>query len=877
MNLALGVCVATVVCWAAFALLVARFRPPRPVWPVLFWHSVTGLLWSLGELGTAFIASGPASHWNWLLVLYTGVLIGPPLWWSVTLRFAQQRARRPEWATPLIEFAPLAIGIFCWLVLVTNPLHGGFIDPVWNGRNQYQILWYVQAASGYLCLLGSFALNAWLRTRKDLVASTRAQLDILLLASALPIVANFLYVTRMWNPNFDPTVAAFGVGLALVFFGMFKNRLFAISGLTLDHLIRHESDGVAVLDNDGRLVLANPAAARLVGADVLTPDSDFVEFLAARLGVNVDGKDSLLSILMAEDQPEQGHLFQVHQSDDRCRWMRLQSTPIPGRWPSRGGLGIRLRDETKLHEATERAAQQAASIEAILGSIHDGLFVVDALGRLMYANDRFWQMWDLSRVVPAGIDERGLVDELVTRVDAKNAERVLALARDTETTAESVDLRLKTGGVLTLVTAPLIRSQQVVGRVWTFRDVTERAKAEHERRQMEERMRESQKFESLGVLAGGIAHDFNNILVGILGNVDLAMTSVDRRASTNRHLTRVKKSADRAAELVQQLLAYAGRGQVLTDTVDLSRLVRETKELLRSTVSKKAELKVDLKSGLFVEGDPVQLGQIVMNLLTNASDALGDEAGVIRVETGVRRVTDALVKDALPQQLVVEDDYAFLEISDTGCGMDADTLGRIFEPFFSTKFTGRGLGLSAALGIVRRHHGFIKVRSAPAEGTTFLLLLPLVTVGADARPSQTSAPRRAPQPMPLGTILVVDDEEPVLELARSVLEREGFRVLVAEDGHDGLRRFRAHVSEVGAILLDMTMPRMDGVEALFAIRQISREVPVVLSSGYSEKDMMARCDGLSGTSFIQKPYTAQALVAKVREALVAVVAEPARE
>jgi CheY-like chemotaxis protein len=394
---------------------------------------------------------------------------------------------------------------------------------------------------------------------------------------------------------------------------------------------------------------------------------------------------------------------------------------------------------------------------------------------------------------------------------------------------------------------------------------------------MEERMRESQKLESLGVLAGGIAHDFNNILVGILGNVDLALSSLDERERANRHLARVKKSADRASELVQQLLAYAGRGQVPSVTVDLSRLVRETRELLRSAVSKKAELKVDLARDLYVEGDPVQLRQIVMNILTNASDALGDHAGTIRIETGVRRVDDEMVKDALPKQLVREEDYAFLEVSDNGCGMDAETRGRIFEPFFSTKFTGRGLGLSAALGIVRRHHGFIKVKSAPAEGTTFLLLLPRVVAAVEEPGADAVRGLLEPAPMPRGTILVVDDEEPVRAVARSVLELEGFHVLVAEDGVEGLRRFRAHASDVGAVLLDMTMPRMDGAETLFAIRQISRDVPVILSSGYSEKDTMARCAGLSGTSFIQKPYTAQALAAKVREALVAVLVESARD
>jgi signal transduction histidine kinase/ActR/RegA family two-component response regulator len=866
---AFGICVATVACWAGLALLLVRIRPQRPLWPVLFWYTLTGLAWSAGALGVAFYTNDPDDHWQWLVVQYTGVLIGPPLWWSLMLRFAQQRARRPEWATPVVEFAPLFLAGFCWLVLVTNPYHGGFIEPVWNGRNQYRLIWYVQAASGYLCLVGALVLTVWLRRASIQSVSSRAQLDTLLLASLAAIVVNGLYVSRLWSPQFDPTVVAFGFGLALVFAGMFRNRLFAISGLTSDHLLRQESDGAAVLDGDGKLVLSNPAAAQLAGVEVLTPDVDFVELLSRRLELEAD--ESLVDILTARDQPEQGHLFRVRPSDGQCRWMRVQSTRIPGRWPSRGGLGIRLRDETKLHEAIERAAQQAASIEAILGSINDGLFVVDAFGRLVYANERFWAMWELSRVVPARIDERGLVDALVAKVKKEDAEAVLALARDTESTSEAVDVTLKSGDVLTLATAPLVRSENVVGRVWTFRDVTERARAEQERRQLEERMRESQKLESLGVLAGGIAHDFNNILVGILGSVDLAIDGIDRRGSVNHHLTRVKKSADRAAELVQQLLAYAGRGQVPSETVNLSRLVLETRELLRSTISKKAKLKLDLTPDVFVEGDPVQLRQIVMNVLTNASDALGDEEGTIRIDTGVRRVTETEVKDALPRQRVDENDFAFVEISDSGCGMDADTMSRIFEPFFSTKFTGRGLGLSAALGIVRRHHGFIKVRSAPAEGTTFLLLLPVV-----ARPAKRRSRRAMPHPlpMPLGTILVVDDEEPVRAVARSALELEGFHVIEAEDGHEGLRRFRAHTSDVGAILLDMTMPGMDGAETLFAIRQISRDIPVILSSGYSEKDTMSRCEGLVGTSFIQKPYTAQALIAAIREAMAVAVDAP---
>ena len=868
MNLALGVSVAAIVCWVALCLLLYRFRPPRPVWPVLFWYAVFGLCWSVGEYGTSFLATDSITHWRWLLLLYTGVLLTPAIWWSIVLRFAEQRASRPEWATPLIEYAPLALAVFFWLALVTNPLHGGFIDPVWDGRNQYRLLWYVQAAAGYLCLLGSIGVLLWLRAR--VAPRHRTQLNILVGASILPVAANLSYVARIWPLPFDPTNLAFPITLSIVFIGMVRNRLFTVSGLTLDHLIRHESDGVAVVDATGRVVLANPAVARLLGLSSVLPDEDFPALLESRLdgpgeGRNLDGERSLFELLSDERQPEEGYLFRLEAPDGAPRrWLRVKSIPLPGRWPTGHGLGIRLRDETKLQDAIERAAQQAVSIEAILSSIQDGLFVVDGVGRLVYANERFWEMWDLPRVIPAGFDERGLVDALVARVAPRDGDHVLQIARDTATPAEGVDLNLKSGAVLSLATSPLIRRGEAAGRVWTFRDVTERVRAEDDRRVMEDRMRESQKLESLGVLAGGIAHDFNNILVGILGNVELAMVRLDDPVVASQRLVNVKKSTDRAAELVQQLLAYAGRGQRPVETVCLSTLVGETRELVQSAVSKKAELRLLMRPNIYVDADPVQLRQIVMNLITNASDALGEDAGTIRIETGVQHVTEAFVRDALPQRTAEEGDYAFLEISDTGCGMDSETLGRVFEPFFSTKFTGRGLGLSAALGIVRRHRGFIKVKTAPGEGTTFLLLLPVASRKAlEPEPVlATSDPATA-----LGTILVVDDEQPVRAVARSVLEMEGFRVLTARDGKEGLTRFREYRDQVGAVLLDMMMPRMDGAETLKAIRELSREVPVILSSGYSERDTMARCEGIEGTSFIQKPYTATSLAKKIRDAL----------
>jgi signal transduction histidine kinase len=269
---------------------------------------------------------------------------------------------------------------------------------------------------------------------------------------------------------------------------------------------------------------------------------------------------------------------------------------------------------------------------------------------------------------------------------------------------------------------------RVRGAVVVFRDCSEQTRLEEERRHLEEKMRETQKLESLGLMAGGIAHDFNNLLTGIMGNAGLCQMQLDRSNPLHENLELIQTTSQRAADLCMQMLAYVGQGKRMHVEVEVSALVRETVKLVNLSVSGKVAVKLDLASGLRpVEGDPTQLQQIVMNLVINASEAIGDRLGEIHVTTGARRMEPHEFASAVLEPELRGGNYLFLEVRDTGDGMAPETLAKIFDPFFTTKFTGRGLGLAATIGIVRSHHGALFVESAPGEGSTFRLLLPVST------------------------------------------------------------------------------------------------------------------------------------------------------
>ncbi len=401
-----------------------------------------------------------------------------------------------------------------------------------------------------------------------------------------------------------------------------------------------------------------------------------------------------------------------------------------------------------------------------------------------------------------------------------------------------------------------------VRRLGTVMDVTAQHLAEEEKARIEHKLQETQKLESLGVLAGGIAHDFNNLLTGILGNASLARLDLPSNSPAQPSLEQIELVAQRAADLCKQMLAYSGKGRFIVQRLDLSSLVRDTADLLRLSVSKNAVLKFSLAADIpAISGDATQMRQILMNLIINASEAIGENSGVITLSTGVMHADRSYLTEAYLSPNIPEGDYVFLEVSDNGSGMDAETRARIFDPFFTTKFTGRGLGLAAVLGIIRGHQGALKVYSELGRGTSFKLLLPRAEGPAERLPVRITT---SPSWRGAGTMLVVDDEETVRTVAARMITGMGFHVLLASNGHEALEIFFPQRDEIVGVLLDLTMPQLDGTATFTELRRIKPDIRVLLMSGFNEQDAVNRFAGKGLAGFIQKPFKAETLQAKLR-------------
>jgi len=404
----------------------------------------------------------------------------------------------------------------------------------------------------------------------------------------------------------------------------------------------------------------------------------------------------------------------------------------------------------------------------------------------------------------------------------------------------------------------------IAGVEGNVRNINERKRAERESRELTDQLQQAQKMESIGVLAGGIAHDFNNLLVGVMGNAELAMLD-NRQDELRPYLEQIFKSSRRGADLVGQLLAYSGQGHISMGEQNLNVLIRDVSELLATVIGKHIRLEQALMDGLpDVYGDKNQLTQMIMNLMTNASEAMQQNPGEILLRTGVRHLSAQDFSGMYMATGIQAGDFAFVEVTDSGCGMDKQTQARIFDPFFTTKETGSGLGLAALLGIVRSHSGTLSLQSEPGQGACFTVYLPAIMAASQA--GAVSADTCADEPGAdslSGMVLVVDDEAPVRDVVKRLLEREGVRVLLACDGAEAVRVFRRYADRIALVLMDLTMPEMDGEQAFHAIRAIRPDATVMLSSGFSESEAVVRLNRFGLAGFIRKPYTRQTLLAEV--------------
>ena len=475
--------------------------------------------------------------------------------------------------------------------------------------------------------------------------------------------------------------------------------------------------------------------------------------------------------------------------------------------PDIRGVVVNVRDITERKLAEKALHESDVTFRKLFEDSSDAILLIDATGVFVECNQAALELLKMTReqfllLPPASISispeyqpDGRRSDEAALDMIAQAYSKGLHRFDWTHVNAERGEF------IVEVSLMPItLRGQTMLHTTW--RDITERKQAEEERHKLEQQLLHAQKLESLGVLAGGIAHDFNNIIMAIMGNADLALMRINKESPAVDNLRRIEQAAARAADLAKQMLAYSGKGKFVIEHIDLSRLVEEMLHMLEVSISKKALLRFNLTTPLpTVEADATQLRQIIMNLVINASEAIGDRSGVIAITTGCLECSENDLQDAWLGDPIPEGLYVFLEVADTGCGMDSETLAKLFDPFFTTKFTGRGLGMAAVLGIVRGHKGAIKVYSEPGKGTTFKVLLPAVDRPAEMFNGQDHTGEWKGS----GTVLLVDDEETVRAIGSEMLREFGFQVVTAEDGRDAVEVFKSR-SDIDFVILDLTMP-----------------------------------------------------------------------
>ncbi len=616
----------------------------------------------------------------------------------------------------------------------------------------------------------------------------------------------------------------------------------------LASIVEHSNDLIFAHDLDGVVFTANAACKEQFGSDII--GKNVFDIVAPE---HLPRAKSMLATKLMQG----GNT--IYEADAIDMAGRRHHLEINSKLISTAGKSVAVhaiaRDLTVRKEAETKLDLLIKAIHAS----HEGIMVLDADGVVEFANPAAATLYrkPLNRMIGASAaDLRGGQPG-----DATYREIISTVKRGDTWCGEMLfhphdnEERL----VARRISPIMDGNGKVHHQICIDRDITE---AKQRDRQMEH----TQRLESLGILAGGIAHDFNNLLTAILGNASMAERSMDNGGDLRTHLNRINEASQRAAELCKQMLAYSGKGHFVIKPVNLSELVGDMTRLMEVSLSKQVQMRYDLQADLpLIDADPAQIHQVILNLITNANEAIGDRHGEILFSTGVMQAKRKYLAATRTGEQLPAGEYVYFEVSDSGCGMDKATMEKMFDPFFTTKFTGRGLGMSAMLGIIRGHHGAILVDSKPGKGSTFRVLLPVSAESATQQHAAAAADAGSDHGQ--GAILVVDDEAHIREVACMMLEEVGFDTIPACNGEEAVALYRQRLAEVDAVLLDMTMPKMDGKACFAALLNINPEVKVILSSGYSAEEINEQFADHPPASFIQKPYTPESLQQRIKQIL----------
>ena len=520
-----------------------------------------------------------------------------------------------------------------------------------------------------------------------------------------------------------------------------------------------------------------------------------------------------------------------------------------------GRFFVFIRDITERKQAEENIRKQESHYRSLFDNSLIGVTVLNKDAILIEVNDAFCKM--LGYAKEEFIGKKTFVD--ISHPDdlAQSIAMVERLVNK-EIDRYSLEKRYiaKSGKIITalIYVRGLYESNGAYGGLTaSILDITEHKRAEEEKRALEQQMQHTQKLESLGVLSGGIAHDFNNILAVIIGYCGLTKMNYK---NAEKNLVEIEKAAERAAGLCRQMLAYAGKAQLAKTRVNMSVLVDEMVQMLKSTLPQNTVIKSDLLAAPpLIDGDASQLRQIVMNLVINASEAIGKDQGEIRVALSKATVIAGPADKDYHGKTIPPGIFVCLEVTDNGCGMDEETRWRIFEPFYTTKFTGRGLGMSATLGIVMSHGGALQLFSQVGQGTTFKVYLPvLLSEAAGEENPGRSVPATPWQGS--GTVLLVEDGDEVRHIAHSLLDMFGFAVVEAVNGKQALALYHQHAAEITLVFTDLGMPIMDGYELFRELKKFNPELPIIISSGFGDVEVSSRIANEDIAGLISKPYNA---------------------